>query len=131
MRQFRIKLVTPLSQSEIEVFVRSKSREIDIDHYREMSYHVQCGLARHAYEELASQFRGRILAEEDYEALNKIFALAKEENCDVRVYDTSRTADRVKALKRGIFRTPVVIIKDVKYQGLEEIAQAATIKLKR
>jgi 2-hydroxychromene-2-carboxylate isomerase len=63
--------------------------------------------------------------------LNKIFALAKEESCDVRVYDTSRTADRVKALKRGIFRTPAVIIEDVKYQGLEAIAQAATIKLKR
>ena len=95
-----------------------------------MSYHVQCGLARCAYEELASQFRGRILKEKDSEALNKIFELAKEENSEVRVYDTSCITERLKAWKRGILRTPAVVIKDVKYQGLDEIAQATKIRLK-
>lgn len=122
--------MTPLSSSKIEVFVHSRSRGIDIDHYREMSYHVQCGLARCAYEELASQFRGRILTEKDSEALNKIFELAKEENSEVRVYDTSRVTEHLKAWKRGILRTPAVVIKDVKYQGLDEIVQATKIRLK-
>jgi hypothetical protein len=95
-----------------------------------MSYHVQCGLAHLAYEELASQFRGRILAENDFEALNRIFELAKEENSEVRVYDTSRIAECLKAWQRGILKTPAVVIKDVKYQGLEEIVQVTKIRLK-
>src|SRR4030042_1303845 len=114
-------LVTPLSSSKIEVYVHSRSRGIDIDHYREMSHHVQCGLARCAYEELASQFRGRILTEKDSEALNKIFELAKEENSEVIVYDTSRITERLKAWKRGILRTPAVVLKEVKYQGLSKM----------
>ena len=62
--------------------------------------------------------------------MNKIFELAKEENSEVRVYDTSRVTERLKAWKRGILRTPAVVIEDVKYQGLDEIVQATKIRLK-
>ena len=123
-------VVEPLGSSEIKIFVCSTSRDVDIEHYREMSYHVQCGLAKWAYGQLASQFKGRILSEKDIEALNRIFEVSKQENCKIRVYDISRLADRVRALKRGIFRTPAIVIGDVRYQGQDEIAQVTGSKVK-
>ena len=117
-----------MGSSGIEVFVCSHSRDVDIEHYREMSYHVQCGLGRWAYGELASQFKGRIFADTDIEALNKVFEVAKKENREVKVHDTSRVVERMKALKRGILKTPAIVLNGIKYQGLDEIAQAITFR---
>ncbi len=121
-------VVEPLGSPKIEIFVCSNSRDVDIEHYREMSYHVQCGLGRWAYGELASQFKGRIFADIDIEALNKVFEVARKENREVRVHDTSRVAERMKALRRGILKTPVIVVSGIKYQGLDEIAQATTFR---
>ena len=121
-------VVEPVGSSGIEIFVCSHSRDVDIEHYREMSYHVQCGLGRWAYGELASQFKGRIFADTDIEALNKVFEVAKKENREVKVHDTSRVAERMKALKRGILKTPAIVVNGIKYQGLGEIAQAITFR---
>jgi hypothetical protein len=123
-------VVKPLGSSEIEVFVCSTSRDVNIERYREMSYHVQCGLAKWAYSQLASQFKGRILSDKDIEALNKIFEVGKQKNCQIRVCDTSRLIDRMRDLKRGIIRTPAVVISGVSYQGQDEIAQATRSTLK-
>jgi hypothetical protein len=123
--------VEPLGSSEIEAFVCSAGRDLDIEHYREMSYHMDCGLAKWAYGQLASQFKGRILSAKDVEALNRVFEVAERENCKIKVYDISRLADRVRALKRGIFRTPAVIIHGAKYQGQDEIAQVTGSMVKR
>lgn len=93
-----------------------------------MSYHVQCGLGRWANGELASQLKGRIFADTDIEALNKVFVVAKKENREVKVHDTSRVAERMKALKRGILKTPAIVVNGIKYQLLDEIAQAITFR---
>ncbi len=102
----------------------SHSRDVDIGHYREMSHHVQCGLARWAYGSLDSQFKGRILSDRDIQALDKIFEAAKRMNCEVRVYDMSHMTERLKAWKRGILTAPSVVINGVKYQGLDQVSQA-------
>lgn len=108
--------------SLIEVFVCSYGKDIDVGHYREMSYHWQCGLAQWAYGELAAQFKGRILCEEDVNALRQVFEIAKSENQEVKVYDTSRMSDKVKALRRGILKTPTVVMNGRRYQGSDEIS---------
>jgi uncharacterized membrane protein len=114
--------------SLIEIFVHSFDKDIDVSHYREMSYHWECGLAQWAYAELASQFKGRILSDEDVSALRQIFEAAKKENREVKVYDTSRVNGRLKALKHGILETPAVIMNGERYQGLDEIAHVISIK---
>lgn len=116
--------MTYLGSSEIEVFVCSHSRDVDIGHYREMSHHLQCSLARWAYGSLASQFKGRIFSDRDIQALDKIFEVAKRMDCEVRVYDMSRIAERLKAWKRGILTTPSIIVNGVKYKGLDQVSQA-------
>jgi hypothetical protein len=119
--------VTSLGSSEIEVFVCSHSRDVDIGHYREMSQHVQCGLARWAYGRLDSHFKGRILSDRDIQALDKVFEAAKRMNCEVRVYDMSRMTERLKAWKRGILTTPSVVMNGVKYKGLDQVSQAIAL----
>jgi hypothetical protein len=114
--------------SLIEVFVHSHGKDIDVGHYREMSYHWECGLAQWAYGELAGQFKGRILSEEDVGALRQLLDMAERENCKVKVYDTSRMGDRVRALKRGVLKTPTAIIKGALYQGLDEISKVIQSK---
>jgi hypothetical protein len=108
--------------SLIEVFVCSHGKDIDVGHYREMSYHWQCGLAQWAYGELAAQFKGRILCEEDIAALRQVFEMSKRKNREVKVYDTSHMSDKVKALKRGILKTPTVLMNGRRYQGSDEIS---------
>lgn len=116
--------------SLIEVFVHSRSKDIDVGHYREMSYHWECGLAQWAYEELAGQFKGRILCEEDVGVLRQVLEMAKKEGREVKVYDTSRVGDRMKALRRGILKTPAAIMDGELYQGLNEISQVIAGKPK-
>jgi hypothetical protein len=114
--------------SLIEVFVRSRSKDVDVGHYREMSYHWVCGLDEWAYGELAAQFKGRILSEEDYEVMNQVFEMAKKENREVRIYDTSRLSDKARALKRGILKVPAIIMNGEQYQGLEQISHVLSRK---
>lgn len=108
--------------------MHSFDKDIDVGHYREMSYHWECGLAQWAYAELASQFKGRILPEEDVNALRQIFEIAKKENREVKVYDTGRVGGRFKALKYGILKTPAVIMNGERYQGSDEIARVVSIE---
>jgi len=116
--------------SLIEVFVRSCDKDIDVGHYREMSLHWQCGLAQWAYGELAAQFKGKILTEDDLNALQQVVELAKNGFHRFRVYDISRLGDRVRALKRGVLKTPTVIADGQRYVGLEEISRAISGKSK-
>jgi len=113
-----------LGTSVIEVFVCSHSRVFDIDHYREMSQHVQCGLARWVYDSLSSQFKGRILSDKDVQTLNKVFEVARRLGCDVEVHDISRIKERLKALKRGILSTPSIVMNGSKYVGLDQVLLA-------
>jgi hypothetical protein len=117
-----------LGSSLIEVFVHSHGKYIDVGYYREMSYHWECGLAQWAYAELADQFKGRILSEEDVGALQHVLEMAKKENREVKVYDTSRMADRVRALKNSVFKTPTVLIDGKRYQGVDEISRLISDK---
>jgi hypothetical protein len=110
--------------SLIEVFLHSHSKDIDVGHYREMSYHWECGLAQWAYGELAQQFKGRILSDEDVRVLRQVLDMGKKEGREVKVYDTSRMSDRVKALKRGVFKTPAVVMNGELYQGVDQVSQA-------
>lgn len=120
----------PLSSSPIEVFVCSHDKDLDVGHYREMSYHWQCGLAQWAYGELAQQFKGRILSEEDMDTLRRALETGKRENEEVKVFDTSRMVDRMRALRRGVLKTPTVIVNGKKYEGLEEISHAISMEPK-
>lgn len=114
--------------SLIEVFVHSHSKDIDVGHYREMSYHWECGLAQWAYGELAGQFKGRILSDEDVGVLRQVLDMAKKEGREVKVYDTSRMSDRVKALRRGVLKTPAVIINGELCQALDQALQVGATK---
>ena len=116
--------------SLIEVFVRSCDKDIDVAHYREMSFHWQCGLAQWAYGELAAQFKGRILAEDDLTTMQQIVELAEKRNHKLKVYDISRLGDRTRAMKRGVLKTPALIVDGQRYVGLEEILRAISIKSK-
>jgi hypothetical protein len=117
-----------LGSSLIEVFVHSHSKHVDIGHYREMSYHWECGLAQWAYAELTDQFKGRILSEEDMGALQHVLEMAKKENREVKVYDTARIADRVRAMKNSVMKTPTVLIDGKRYTGLDEISRSILSK---
>jgi len=110
-------IVKPFGSSEIETFVCSTSRDVDIERYREMFHHVQSDLAKWVNDQLASQFKGRILSDKNIEALNKIFEVAKQKNRQIRVYDASRMANRMRALKKGIIRNPAVVISGLKHEG--------------
>jgi hypothetical protein len=98
---------------------------MDVSFRREMSQHVICApdLARWATE-MPSKFKGRILSTEDLTILEQALRLASNSDEKVLVFDISRIADRLKALKRGVKRTPTAIIDGKKYEKVEEILQA-------
>jgi hypothetical protein len=114
--------------SLLEVFAHYHGKNIDVGHYREMSYHWECGLAQWAYGELAGQFKGRILSEEDVMVLRQVLEMAKSKGQEVKVYDTSRVGDRMKALRRGILKTPAAIMRGELYQGVDVISQMIASK---
>lgn len=105
--------------------MRSHSPYIDVGFYRETSQHVFCApdLARWAAE-IPSKFKGRILSTEDITILEQALRLASDSGEKVLVFDVSRVVDKLKALKRGVKRTPTVIIDGKKYEKVEEILQA-------
>jgi len=111
----------------IEVFVRSSSvsAEIDVGTLREMSLHSYC--APGAWEGLlksyGSKFKGRVLPPEDHAVLEKLEMLANKFHDEIKIYDVSRTSDKIKAMRQGIRKTPTVIVQRKKYEGLEKILQ--------
>jgi len=110
----------------IEIFVHSSSVDarIDIGTIREMSLHPIC--APGTWEELVKEygkFKGRILPPDDHEALENLKVLANKFHEEIKIYDVSRILDRIRALKRGIRRTPTLIVQGKKYEGLEKISE--------
>ena len=108
----------------IEVFVHSVSPYVDYELTREMSQHGFCDsdMATKAGE-MISQFnkvKGRLFSEEDWAVLQRLAEASGWTNGEVRLYDISRTAGRLKALSRGIIKTPVVIVNGEKHEGAEE-----------
>ena len=104
--------------------MHSHGKYIDLEYYREMSYHWECGLSQWAYRKLDEQFKGRLLSEKDVEAMQQILEMAKTQNRQVKVYDTSRLRGRLKALKLGVSKTPTVVMNGQRYEGLDEITHA-------
>lgn len=102
--------------------MRSLSAYMDVGTIREMSQHTICapGVAT-GLMDMASRFKGRILPQDDYIVLERIQELAFELHDKVKVYDVSRTMDGMRALKRGITKTPTVVVQGKKYEGLDKI----------
>lgn len=111
----------------IEVFVRSSSvyAGIEVETLREMSQHAYCapGAWQGLLKNYGSKFKGRILPPDDHEVLGKLEMLANKFHDEVKIYDVSRTFDKMKAVKQGIRKTPTAIIQGKKYEGLEKISQ--------
>jgi hypothetical protein len=117
----------------IEVYVHSVSPDVDYELAREMSQHGFCHpqMASRAGE-IFLQFnkvKGRVFSEEDWAVLQRLAEVAGRIN-EVRLYDVSRIADRLKALSRGIIKTPVIIINGEKNQGAEECLDAVNAHCK-
>jgi glutaredoxin len=112
----------------IEVYVHSVSPYIDYEVTREMSQHGFCDpdMANKAGE-MISQFnkvKGRIYPEEDWSVLQRLVEAASQTDDEIKVYDISHTADRFKALTRGITKTPVVIINGERHEGAQKSLDA-------
>lgn len=114
----------------VEVFVRSFSPYMDVETARDMAPHSYCapGTTEGLVSGVLSKFKGRLLSEEDSTALERVRQILKENQEYVRVYDVSRTADKLRALKHRILKTPAVIINGEKYEGLEAISKALSTK---
>jgi len=109
----------------IEVFVRSSSTYMDVQTIREMTYNTYCApeTASTLLKNVASQFKGRILPQDDYTVLARMEELAYELHDTIKVYDISRTLNRMRALKHGITTTPAVVVQGKKYEGLDKILE--------
>lgn len=112
----------------IEVFVRSYSPDVDIEFYREATQHTICApdLARWATDAAFSRFKGRILPGEHLTALAKALEIAKETNEKLEAHDVSRAADKIRALRCRIWKTPAILVKGKKYEGIREIEAVAS-----
>jgi len=105
--------------------VRSSSVYVDVETVREMSQHTFCapGLASALLKRVESKFKGRVLPQDDHVVLERMGELANKFHDDVRVYDVSRVLDKMRALKRGIPKTPTVVVQGKKYEGLDKILE--------
>ena len=114
----------------IEVFVHSFSPYVDVELYREMSQHPYCAPGAHEalMKQALSEFKGRILPQEDLTVLEQTLRTTNETNEQIKVYDVSRMIDKLNAIRRGVRKTPSVIINGEKYEGLEEISKAISSK---
>jgi hypothetical protein len=114
----------------IEIFVRSFSPYMDVETARDMAPHSYCapGTTEGLVSGVLSKFKGRLLSEEDSTALERALQILRENQESVRVYDVSRTADKLRALRHGILKTPAVIINGEKYEGLAAISKALSTK---
>jgi hypothetical protein len=110
--------------------VRSFSPYMDVETARDMAPHSYCapGTTEGLVSGVLSKFKGRLLSEEDSIALERVLQASKENEEVVRVHDVSRMADKLRALKHGIRKTPAVVINGEKYEGLEAISKALSTK---
>jgi hypothetical protein len=101
---------------------------VDYELYRESSQHTYCApdLARWANDAAISRLKGRFLPTEHFTALAKALEIAEKTNEKLEAHDVSHATDRIKALKRGIRKTPAVIINGKKYEGIKEIEVVAS-----
>lgn len=108
----------------IEVFIHSSTPYKDYELYRETSQHAYCmpGTFNGLVTQAVSQLKGRILSSEDIVFLEQVSQIADKAHEIVKIHDVSRMADRIRALKHGILKTPAVIINGKKYESLEEIS---------
>jgi hypothetical protein len=114
----------------IEVFVRSFSQYMDLELYKEMSQHEFCAPGEHQalLKQALSQFKGRILPQEDFAVLEEAVRITNKTNEQIKIYDVSRMTHKFSALKRGIRKTPAAIIDGEKHEGLEQISKAISSK---
>jgi hypothetical protein len=120
-----------LVNSLIEVFVRSFSTNMDVGTCRDIVQHPMCapetteGLVR----EDLSNFKGRLLPREDSAVFERVLEIAGKTRGSVKIYDLSKVADNLRALRRGIFKTPVVMIDGERCDGFENISRAISAKV--
>jgi hypothetical protein len=114
----------------IEVFVRSFSPYVDLELYKEMSAHPYCAPGAHEalMKQALSKFKGRILPQEDSTVLEQALRTRNETNEQIKIYDVSRMIDKLSAMRRGVRKTPAVIINGEKHEGLEQIWKAISSK---
>lgn len=105
--------------------MRSFSVYVDVERYREMSSHSYCALGAWSglLKGLESKFKGRVLPPEDSAVLEQLERFVEKFDDEVKVYDVSSVLDKIRAMRRGIRKTPTVIIQGKKYEGVEEIQQ--------
>lgn len=108
--------------------MHSVSPYVDYELTREMTQHGFCDpdMATKAGE-LISKFnkvKGRMFPEEDWSVLQRLTELAEQTEGRVRLYDVSRIADRLKAVSRGVTKTPVIIVDGEKSEGAEKCLNA-------
>jgi hypothetical protein len=91
-----------------------------------MAVHTYCSpdVVSWAESDLASLLQGRIFPQNDLTILRKASQVTKRVKEELRVYDLSRAADRLKALKRRVRETPSVVIDGEKFDGFEKSAEA-------
>jgi hypothetical protein len=103
---------------------------MDVETARDMAPHSYCapGTTEGLVSGVLSKFKGRLFSEEDSTALEHVLETSEENQECVKVYDISRTADKLRTLKHGIRKTPVVIVNGERYEGLEAISKALSTK---
>ena len=96
---------------------------MDVEAIKEMSQHPYCasGSTEDLISETLSKFKGRMLPQADSAMLQCIYEIIGERTDAVKIYDLSSMGDRLRALRHGVRRTPVVLIDGEKYQNLEVI----------
>jgi hypothetical protein len=106
----------------IELFVRSLSVYKDIDLAKEMSQHGYCdaSTATRASEIFSSKFKGRLFSTDDWAVLQRLSESEKLKTEKIKVYDTSRPIDRLKALSQGVWKTPTIVTNGEKHVGLDK-----------
>jgi len=65
------------------------------------------------------------LAQDDRAVLENALRIASETNKEVFVFDVSRMTDKLKAMKRGVKKTPSTIINGKRCEGAEEILKVS------
>ncbi len=111
-----------LVNMQIEVFVRSFSANMDVESCRDMVQHPFCApeTAGGLVQEALSNFKGRFFSQEDSFVVERVLGIADEMKRSVKIYDLSKLADKFKAIRHGIFKTPVVMVDGVRYKSLED-----------
>jgi hypothetical protein len=103
----------------IEVFIRSHSQYVDVGTYREMSVHTVC--APGWVDTMISKLKGRILSQEDFAVLQQASQVKSKLVSILVVHDVSSLKGKIIAAKRGVRRTPAVIVDGRKFEAEEAL----------